>query len=252
MVICQNEEANIAHSLGSLAWCDEIVVVDGGSRDHTVEIAQRFTDRVIRHAWPGHRQQKQFALEQARGPWVMNIDSDERVTTELVDEIREHLPGVPADVDGFAMPRLVTYLGRWWYRGGWYPRRVLRLIRQERAWWGGIDPHERAEVRGRVVKLDAPLLHYSYPDVAGHVRSANRLTDVAAAQAEMQRRRMGPMRLAWSPAWRFLRCYVLRSAWLEGLPGLFVAATDAFYVFLRWAKVREHQIASLDGERDAP
>ena len=245
-VVCQNEEVGIAACLESVAWCDEIVVVDGGSHDRTVEIARRFTERVLHNPWPGYRAQKQFALDATRGEWVLNVDADERITPELAAEIRRVVATAPAGVNGFAIPRLVCYLGRWWYRGDWYPRRVVRLMRRSAARWGGVDPHERARVSGRVLPLAAPIVHYTYPDIAGHLHSANTLTDVAAAQAGGSPRRVGVARLVGEPMWRFVRAYVARGGFREGLPGLFVAATGAFYVFLRWAKVRERAAASLD------
>jgi glycosyltransferase involved in cell wall biosynthesis len=207
-----------------------------------VDIARRFTRRVLVNPWPGYRAQKQFALDAATGEWVLNVDADERITPELASEIRARLADVPDDVAGFAIPRLVSYLGRWWYRGGWYPRRIVRLMRRSAATWDGTDPHERANVTGRVLALRAPILHYTYEDIADHLRSANTLTTVAARQGR-RRRRVGFARLVGEPAWRFLRSYIFKRGAAEGLPGLFVAATDAFYVFLRWAKVREQQSA---------
>lgn len=239
-VVCQDEAVHIGPCLESVTWCDEIVVVDGGSRDATVEIARRFTPRVIHNPWPGYRAQKQVALEAASEPWVLSLDADERVTPELATEIRSALAAAADGVDGFAMPRLVPYLGRWWYRGGWWPRPVLRLVRRTRAVWGGTDPHDRLDVPGAVRRLRAPILHYTYPDIAGHVRSVGRLTAVAAAQVP-RGRRVGLGRLLGEPLWRFVRAAVLRRGLAEGQPGFFVAATDAFYVFLRWARVWERE-----------
>src|SRR5207244_2625535 len=129
-IVCQDEEAHMVPCLESVAWCDEIVVVDGGSRDRTAALARRLTDRVLTNPWPGYRAQKQFALDAARGEWVLNLDADERISPELADEVRAALVHVPAQVAGFAIPRLVCYLGRWWYTGDWYPRRVVRLVRR--------------------------------------------------------------------------------------------------------------------------
>jgi len=245
-VVCQDESAQIAACLETVAWCDELVVIDGGSRDDTVETVQQFTERVFHNPWPGYVAQKRFALEQSRGDWVLNLDADERVPHELATEIRHVLAAVPDGVDGFSIPRLVSYLGRWWYRGGWYPRPVLRLVRRSHAHWGGTDPHDRAEVPGTVRRLSHPLLHYTYEDVADHLRTVGRLTAVAAAQAR-PRTRVGAGRLVVEPGWRFVRAYLLKGGWREGLPGLFVAATDAFYVILRWSRVWERR----RGEGDA-
>jgi hypothetical protein len=244
-IVCQNEEEGIAHCLASVAWCDEIVVVDGGSTDHTVEIARLFTPRVLTNPWPGYRDQKAFALAAATGEWVLNLDADERVTPELAAEIRSALARVPSGVDGFAVPRLVCYLGRWWYRGGWYPRRVVRVVRRARTRWGGTDPHERAEVAGRVLRLRWPILHYTYAGISDHLRSLNKLTAVAAGTVGAARR-VGGARLVLEPAWRFVRAYVVRRGALDGFRGFFVAATGAFYVFLRWAKVLERR--EIDAE----
>jgi tRNA A-37 threonylcarbamoyl transferase component Bud32 len=235
-IVCQDEAAQIAHALDSVAWCDEIVVVDGGSRDATPEIARARFARVLHNPWPGYRAQKQLALQASTGEWVLNLDADERVSDELANEIRAALRATPGDVDAYAIPRLVSYLGRWWYRGGWYPRRVVRLVRRTRCTWGGTDPHDRAEVVGRVRALRAPIFHYTYDDVSDHLRTVAKLTAVAAAQVPAGRR-VGAGRLAAEPGWRFFRAYVLKGGFREGLPGFFMAATDAFYVFLRWARV---------------
>ncbi|MCW5892603.1 MAG: glycosyltransferase [bacterium] len=239
-VVCQDEAGQIAGCLSSVAWCDEIVVVDGGSHDDTPAIARRFTPKVIHNAWPGYRAQKQFALEHSSAQWVLNLDADERVTAELATEIQRALREVPVPIDGFRIPRLVSYLGRWWYRGGWYPRPVLRLVRRAHTTWGGTDPHDRAEVPGRVVGMRHPILHYTYDDIADHLRSVDKLTAVAATQVP-RGRRVGTARLIGEPAWRFVRAFVVKRGALEGLPGLFVAATDAFYTFLRWARVWERE-----------
>jgi glycosyltransferase involved in cell wall biosynthesis len=249
--VCQNEEDRLAGCLESVAWCDEIVVVDGGSTDGTRAIAARFTDRVLINPWPGYRAQKQYALDAARGEWVLNVDADERVTPELSAEISAALASGPTNVDGFAAPRLVCYLGRWWYRGGWYPRRVLRVVRRAAARWGGSDPHERAVVHGRVLPLRWPIIHYTYTDVADHLRSLNKLTSIAAEQPDVPKE-VGAARLVAEPLWRFLRSYLVQRGILEGFPGLFVALTGGFYVFLRWGKVWERRLADRSARIPAP
>jgi hypothetical protein len=240
IIVCQDEATQIAQALDSVTWCDEIVVVDGGSRDATPEIARQYTTRVMHNPWPGYRLQKQFALDASTSEWVLNLDADERVSDELANEIRRALAVVSDDVDGFAIPRLVSYLGRWWYRGGWYPRPVVRLVRRTATRWGGTDPHDRAEVNGRVLRLQAPIFHYTYDDVSDHLRTVSRLTAVGAGEVPAGRR-VGAGRLVVEPAWRFFRAYVIKRGFRDGLPGFFVAATDAFYVFLRWARVWDRE-----------
>jgi len=245
MIVCQDEEWHIARCLATVAWCDEAVVVDGGSRDATATIARRHGARVLENAWPGFREQKQFGLDACRMPWVLNVDADERVPHELAACLERVLAQIPDDVDGIAIPRLVPYLGRWWYRGGWYPRRIVRLVRRGTTTWGGVNPHERPIVSGRVVSVDVPIVHYSYVDTADHIRTVRNLTRVAADR-HPHGKRIGGARLALEPAWRFVRSFVLKGAMFEGLPGLFVAVTDAVYVLVRAARVWERAAAGDD------
>jgi len=185
-VVCQDEAAKIGACLAGVGWCAEVLVVDGGSRDDTVDLARATGARVIEHAWPGYRAQKQFAFDHATMPWVLSVDADERVTPELGQALQRLVGVVPGDVSGVAIARLVPYLGRWWFRGGWYPRHMPRLVRRDRARWGGVDPHDKLEVSGRVVRLHTPLLHYTYASMADHVRSVGRLTATAVRQLTQQ------------------------------------------------------------------
>jgi glycosyltransferase involved in cell wall biosynthesis len=248
IVVCFNEEDNIGRCLKSLEWCDEIVVVDSFSTDRTVEIARRHTERVIQRAWAGYRDQKSFAHSQATKEWVFLVDSDEEVPPPLRNEIQTALERFGDASAGFAVPRLVYYLGRWWRRGGWYPDYDVRIFRNHAARWGGKDPHEKILVDGKVRRLKHPLHHYSYRDAADHWRRINRFTGIAATEQKAEGR---PWRLTDSllrPPFRFFRSYVWKRGALEGFPGYFVAATAAIYVFLKYAKLRELEL----GEQDAP
>jgi glycosyltransferase involved in cell wall biosynthesis len=238
IVVCFNEEENIRACLESVTWCDEIVVVDACSTDRTLDIIREFTERVFVRPWPGYLEQKQFALDQARFDWVLNLDADERVSPELRAEIPRVLADGAPGIDGFYVPRLVHYLGRWWYRGGWFPDYRLRLFRRRKARWGGINPHEQVLVDGRTRRLSACLLHFTYADVTAHLQTINRLTDISSVEA-VKRQRFGRTSLVFRPAWRFLRSLVIDRGFLEGWPGFFVSATAAFYVFLKYAKALE-------------
>lgn len=238
-VVCQDEEQDILGCLESVAWCDEIIVVDGGSRDRTVELCRQFTEHVFHNPWPGYVKQKQLAFARTNCEWVLNLDADERVSPELRDEMLALLQDPPMEVHGYYMRRLVFYLGRWWHRGPWYPGWRLRLVRRARASWGGRDPHDLAIVRGRCGRLQAPLLHYTYRDISDHLGSMNGLTDVAAKEE-------GEKAISWGlmlrPTWRFLWTYVGAKGYQEGFAGFFVCATAAFYVFLRLAKRIEGEL----------
>ncbi len=237
-IICFNEEANIRRCLESVKWCDEIVIVDSFSTDHTVAICQEYTDRIIQRLWPGYVEQKRFALSQATHEWVLNVDADEEVSPELRHEMLAVLHRDHPDVDGYFMPRLVYYLGRWWWRG-WYPGLRLRLFRKAKVRWGGVDPHEKVLLQGQADRLRGDLYHYTYDDIHDHLRALNGLTEVASRELALRRKRARLADLLLRPLWRFLRFYVVKGGFREGVPGFFVAVTSAFYVFLKYAKLWE-------------
>jgi glycosyltransferase involved in cell wall biosynthesis len=239
IVVCFNEERNIGDCLASLRWCDEIVVVDSFSTDRTVEICRQFTDRVLQRAWAGYRDQKAFAHSQATGEWVLLVDSDERVSPELQNEIGQALEKDRELYCGYAIPRLVFYLQRWWRRGGWYPDYDVRLFRRDRATWGGKEPHEKIFVDGRVRKLQHPLLHFTYRDIADHLERINRFTSISARELKDGGRRARLSDALLRPAARFFSSYVLKRGFMEGFAGFYVAVTAAVYVFLKYAKLWE-------------
>jgi glycosyltransferase involved in cell wall biosynthesis len=147
IIVCYNEEENIGRCLKSLQWCDEIVVIDSFSSDRTVEICRHYTDIVIQREWAGYRDQKAFAHSKATKDWVLMIDSDEEVTPELQDEIRQYLAEKGSHYAGFELPRLMFYLDRWWWRGGWYPDYDVRLFRRDRAGGGGLSRMKKLSSR---------------------------------------------------------------------------------------------------------
>jgi glycosyltransferase involved in cell wall biosynthesis len=239
-VICQDEEAVIGACLESVAWCDEIVVVDSGSRDRTVEIARKHATRVVGNPWPGYVAQKNFALEQTTGDWILCLDADERCTPALREAIARALAGDPA-VAGFEVRRHVFYLGRWIDHGGWYPDWKLRLVRRGRARWGGVDPHDKLLPDGPVARLDADLEHFSYRDFADHLRTVQRFSDVVAAEWRRAGRRFSLARALAHPPVKFVECYVWKRGFRDGWPGFVIAATSAFYVFAKYVKLRERE-----------
>ena len=241
-VITGNEEDNIGRCLESVAFADEIVVVDSLSTDRTVAIARSFTDRVFQHRWVGYIGQKAIARNLARGEWVLFVDADEAVSPALRDEILGTLRrGVPDGVDGFDFPRQVWYMRRWIRHGDWYPDTKLRLFRKARGRCCGIEPHERIEVRGEVRHLSAPLFHYTYDDIADQVSTMNRFSSISARSED--RREPSAAALLWGmlmhPPFRFFRCYFLKRGFLDGVAGLVIARSAAFSTFLKYAKLWE-------------
>jgi glycosyltransferase involved in cell wall biosynthesis len=246
-VVCFNEEDRIRECLESLKWCDEIVVVDSFSQDRTVEICRQYTDRVIQRAWAGYRDQKAFAHSQATREWVFLVDADERVPPELREEILNALGRYGSRFAAFSVPRLVYYLGKWWWRGGWYPDYDVRIFRRSRAIWGGLDPHERILVDGKIRRLKNPLHHFSYRDIGDHMNRINRFTTVSAGELKRRGRRWRLTDNLVRPAVRFIRSYLWKRGFLEGFPGFFTAATAAVYVFLRYAKLKELELREKSG-----
>jgi len=255
-IVCLNEEHAIRRCLESVKWCDEIVVVDSFSTDKTIEICQEYSAHIIQRAWPGYVEQKRFALAQASHEWILNIDADEEVSPLLQNEIQVVLQQDDPAVDGFYIPRLVHYLGRWWWHG-WYPSYRLRLFRKHKVRWGGVDPHEKVLLHGRSEHLSGNFHHYTYTDISDHLRTVNSLTDISSRELMLRQRRKYLSDVLLRPLWRFLRFYFFRGCIRDGIPGLFVAATSAFYVFLKYAKLWEQasdaaQSSSRNTSHDTP
>lgn len=238
-VITFNEEEHIRACLESVKWADEIVVVDSFSTDRTVEIAREYTSRVVQRKWAGINDQRNFTLTQATGDWVFALDADERVSPELASQIRQAVQENADGAAGYTMPRRTWYLNRWITHGGWYPDRKLRLMRRAAARYEGTDPHDHVAVAGPVRELAGELHHYTYRDIADHVATINNFTTVAARQMRARGTRHALLHMLVNPPGRFLRMYLLRRGFLDGVPGLIVAGLSAWYVFLKYAKLWE-------------
>lgn len=236
-VITLNEEEKIRRCLESLSFADEIVVVDSGSTDNTVRIAESMGARTVFHEWEGHIQQKNFAIDQTRGEWVLSLDADEIVSPELREEILKVLKNTRAD--GYAAPRLVYYINRWIRHGGWYPARKVRLFRRDRGRWGGENPHDRIILQGRRENLRGDIYHLSFDDISDHLRTINSFTDIAAAERAARGARAGWFSMAARPPAAFFKMYVLKLGFLDGVPGLIAAGLSAYHVFCKYAKIWE-------------
>ena len=237
-VIALNEEERLRACLESVAWADEIVVVDAGSSDKTAEIAREFTDRVLFHPWEGYAAQKNYALAQSRHPWLLSLDADELVSPALRAEIEEVLER-DGPADGYQIPRQNIFLGRAVRHGTLYPDYQLRLFRRGLGAFVPTSVHESVRVEGRTARLAAPLIHESYRSLDEFVTRANRYSTLAARELGAQGRGGGWTDLLLRPAWRFFSMYILHRGFLDGWRGLLLAILYAYYVFLRAAKVRE-------------
>lgn len=242
-VITLNEEANLEGALRSVAWVDEIVVVDSGSTDATVAIARRYAARVETRAWDGYSAQKNYAASIASNDWILSIDADERVPPDLAAEIRGLLDAGP-DRRGYRMPRVTWYLGRWIRGTDWYPDYQLRLYDRRAGEWNGRRVHESVALGEPAGRLRHDLHHYAYRDVAHHLATIDRYTTLAAEQWRSEGRRVSVGALLVHPAAAFVRNYVLRRGFTQGTPGLIVSILNSYYVFLKLAKLYERSRAS--------
>ena len=237
-IITRNESAHIEACLAAVDWADERLVVDCGSTDDTVALAERAGARVVVHDWPGYAAQKNFAASQAAHDWILSIDADERVTPELAREIQHLMQSVPA-MPGYRLPRITWHLGRWFRTTDWYPDHQLRLYDRRRGRWTPRRVHESVAVDGRPGHLTHHLQHYAYRDIAHHLDTMNRYTTLAADDMFEAGRRVGAADVVVHPIAAFLRNYLLRRGVLDGVPGIIVSAMNAYYVFLKIAKLWE-------------
>ena len=236
-IITLNEERNVARAIESLRCADEIVVVDSGSTDRTVEIAEKLGARVVESAWPGYANQKNHAAAQAANDWILSIDADESLSEALEAEIW-HLKKSGPEYDAYTMPRMAQYLGRWIRHSGWYPDRKVRLYNRTKATWVGKFVHESVKVEGRVGHLDSNLLHFTCSSLSEHLRTMDRYTTLAAQQLLEVGEPVTLTRILISPPWTFFQTYFLKLGFLDGLEGLAIANMAAFYNFVKYAKAR--------------
>jgi glycosyltransferase involved in cell wall biosynthesis len=249
-VITRNEAAHIADALRSVAWADEIIVVDSHSTDDTVAIARPLATRVEIRDWPGYSAQKNAAAAMATYDWILSIDADERVTPELAAEIQAVLQKEPA-VRGFRMPRVTWYLGRWIRSTDWYPDYQLRLYDRRAGRWNDRRVHESVTLSGPSGLLRHDLQHYAYRDISHHLATIDRYTTLAAEQWLAEGRGTSVLEAFVHPKLAFLRNFVLRGGFRDGAAGFLVSMLNAYYVFLKLAKLWELQQGAA-GRRPTP
>lgn len=239
-IIVFNEEENIAELCETVSWADEIVIVDSNSTDRTVEIARKYTDKIFNREFRGYKDKHEYADSMAAGDWIFWIDADERVTPELLSSI-ERIKKSPEErlPSGFRIARKTWYAGRWIKHGGWYPDYQMRLYRKADSYWDGAAPHQTARVTGRIETLDGELLHYTKRDLSEHHRVTNNYATLAAEHLEQQGARPGAGKIFFSTVAAFIRTYLLKQGFRDGVQGLIIAMFTAYGVFLKYSKVWE-------------
>ena len=234
-IITYNEAENVRAACDSVAWADELIVVDAQSTDNTRDLAAECGARVISRAWPGFALQKQFAVEQASNDWIFSLDADERVSDELkasIDALRDRAN--PAA--GYLIARRSFYQGRWIKGGGWYPDRQLRLFNRLQGRWEERQIHESVKLSSgaRLETLSGDILHYSISNAAHHHRMiGERYAPLAAKQMLAEGRRGTFFTVATAGPAAFLRAYILKGGFRDGLAGLSIASFAAHHAFLK-------------------
>jgi len=239
-IITFNEESNIKAACESVAWADEVVVVDSNSTDRTRELAEACGARVITNAWPGFGAQKQFAVDQSKHEWIFSLDADERVSEEL----RNSIQSLKEVADGYEVSRRTYYQGRWIRGGGWYPDRQLRLFKKSRGRWKQRHIHESVTMDpgARVERLQGDLLHYTSQDAAHHHRMiGERYAPLAALQMFEEGRRTSVFGVASAGPAAFVRSLILKGGLRDGFAGFTIASFAAHHAFLKHLMLWEKQ-----------
>jgi len=240
-MIAMNEEANLPRTLESVRWADEIIVVDSGSKDRTLEVAQGFGAKTSYHDFGGHGEQKNVALDLCTSDWILLLDADEVLTAGLQEEIREVLSGEP-EFGAYWIPRLNFIFGRWMRHGGFYPDRKLRLFRRGAGRLSeGVGPHSTPQFEGPRGKLKHDMLHYAYPDLNIYLEHMNRYSsEIAQLLANQGRTSKWLPAFIWNailnPAATFVYNYFFRLGFLDGREGLLLHLNHSVYIHWKFIK----------------
>lgn len=244
-IITLNEEVNLPHAIESVKWANEILVVDSGSTDRTVEIARKMGAKVLHNPWPGYGQQKNFAQKSAKNGWILNIDADEVVPSDLASEIADALQSADSgrsQAKGFYFPRKTYYLGRWIRKGGWYPNYLVRLAHRDFANWTEPSVHEELKVNGAVEGLKHPLTHYSFSSIQEQILTNLRFSQLGSMELKKSGKKASILKLVLKPFGKFVETYFIKRGFMDGLPGFIISVNAAYSMFLKYAYLIESQL----------
>lgn len=245
VIITLNEAKNIEDCIASVAFCDEILVVDSGSTDSTLAICQRLGARVVEQSWLGYGKQKQFAVEQAENDWVLCLDADERVSEELRLSIENFM--CQPTCYAANMPRCNIFMGRWLRHGEGYPDTNLRLFHRQYAHWSEDPVHEKVITSNEVYALTGDIQHFSQESIHSYLQKQNAYTSLQAAAMLEKNIKPSIAKLIISPAVRFIKFYFIRQGFRDGLPGFIHIAIGCINSFIKYAKVIE---GNLDDNKE--
>lgn len=238
IIITKNEAASIKDCLESVAWADEIIVVDSGSTDKTVEICESFSAKVYVTDWPGFGPQKNRAIDYATQTWLLSIDADERVPPELKTEIQAIIQQ-PNDINGYYIPRLSYYCGQPIHHSGWRPDYTMRLFKSGSGRFKDVLVHETVEIEGKTAKLKHSFVHYSYENFEEVLDKMNKYSTYSAIQLHQAGKKCALPTVILKGLWSFFRTYVFRLGFLDGRKGLMLAISNAETTYYKYLKLWE-------------
>lgn len=237
-IITLNEEDNIKTCLSSLNFVDEIILVDSGSTDQTLKIAEEFTKvKIFYRKFDNYINQKNFCIEQTSHEWILSLDADEEVSENLKSEIQNL--NLDESMDGYFIPRLTYYLGKWIYHSGWYPNFQLRFFKKSKGKFAGILVHETVQISGQVHHLKNPLHHYSYKNISDHLKFIDRYSDLCADEKFKKGKNSGVFIAIIKSVWKFIFMYFIKFGFLDGKVGLIISILGSYYNFLKYIKIYE-------------
>lgn len=238
-IITLNEQANIGRCLDSLSFADEVIVVDSGSTDRTLQIAKEKGAKVFTNDWKGYGQQKNYAHAQASGPWILNLDADEVVSADLAKEIKEAIQR--SEFSGYRIPRKTRFLGRWIMHGGWYPNYLVRLSLKDRSSWTEPKIHEELKVEGPVGRLLNDLEHYTFDGIEDQVLANLKYAKLGSEELKLKNKRPSLFRQILKPWGKFIETYLLKRGFLDGWPGFVISVNAAYSIFLKYTfQIEDH------------
>ncbi len=238
-IITKNEEENIKACLQSVAFAAQIIVVDSGSDDATLEIAATFGCDIYRESWRGFGQQKQLAIDKCSQPWVLVLDADERIPTETEDIIKKIVTDARAQAAGFSFPRKNFFQGRWIRHAGWWPDRVVRLFRRQSGRMTAATVHEAVEVHGQVDHLEVPIEHYTESSLSKILQKIDKYSTLGARESFVAGKRSSPYSAFFRALFTFIQDYIFRLGFMDGRQGLTLAVTDSVNKYFKYAKLSE-------------
>lgn len=243
IIITKNAGKHLDACLASVSWCNEIIIVDANSGDNTLEICQNYTDKIIITLdWPGFGAQKNRALAQAQGEWILSVDADEQVPHLLKEEIQQALQ--QEKYTAFRIPRLSCYCGRWIYHSGWQPDYVIRLFKRKCARFSEDLVHEKVTVtQGKIGTLKTALHHDSFSSLEDVLNKMNAYSSASAQMYYTQGRRASLSKAIFHGLWAFLRTYLLKKGFLDGREGFMLAVSNAegtYYRYLKLLYLQQH------------